>query len=213
MMTQMKKIIYFVAVLFLLKILNGCGYQPIYSSQNINLKIVNQHYEGSADLAQRVYAKINNKLASGYVVEISKICAYKGKINSIDSIQEALLIPLELINLIDARYRDNIDRNTSYEHALEHLYWQAAGKDFKTGKKSYLLKAFEEKYKNEFIAFTKEYNTINLYSKFKSLPQEVKENESLLDLINFFIGCIKYAEIIIFHKARSKAPGNRTPLN
>ena len=58
----MKKIIYFVAVLFLLKILNGCGYQPIYSSQNINLKIVNQYYEGSTDLAQRVYAKINNIL-------------------------------------------------------------------------------------------------------------------------------------------------------
>ena len=58
----MKKIIYFVAVLFLLKILNGCGYQPIYSTQNINLKIVNQYYEGSADLARRVYAKINNIL-------------------------------------------------------------------------------------------------------------------------------------------------------
>ena len=58
----MKKIIYFVAVLFLLKILNGCGYQPIYSSQNINLKIVNQYYEGSTDLAQKVYAKINNIL-------------------------------------------------------------------------------------------------------------------------------------------------------
>ena len=58
----MKKIIYFVAVLFLLKILNGCGYQPIYRSQNINLKIVNQYYEGSADLAQRVYVKINNIL-------------------------------------------------------------------------------------------------------------------------------------------------------
>ena len=58
----MKKIIYFVAILFLFKILNGCGYQPIYSSQNINLKIVNQYYEGSTDLAQRVYAKINNIL-------------------------------------------------------------------------------------------------------------------------------------------------------
>ena len=68
----------------------------------------------------------------------------------------------ELINLIDARFRDNIDRNTSYEHALEHLYWQAAGKNFETGKKSYLLKSFEEKYKDEFIAFTQEYNTINL---------------------------------------------------
>ena len=48
-----------------------------------------------------VYAKINNKLASGYVVEISKKCAYKGKINSIDSIHEALSIPLELIKLIE----------------------------------------------------------------------------------------------------------------
>lgn len=92
----------------------------------------------------------------------------------------------ELINLIDARFRENIDRNTPYEHALEHLYWQAAGKNFKTGKKSYLLKAFEEKYKNEFIAFTKEYNTINLYSKFKSLPQEVQENESLLKAMRHY---------------------------
>lgn len=85
----------------------------------------------------------------------------------------------DLINLIDARFRDSIDRNTPYEHALEHLYWQAAGKDYNTGKKSYLLKAFEERYKNEFIAFTQEYNTINLYAKFKELPTDVK-NEPIL---------------------------------
>lgn len=85
----------------------------------------------------------------------------------------------DLINLIDARFRDNIDRNTSYEHALEHLYWQAAGKDFETGKKSYLLKSFEERYKNEFIAFTQEYNTINLYAKFKELPETVKHDPVL----------------------------------
>ena len=42
----------------------------------------------------------------------------------------------ELINLIDIRFRETIDRNTPFEHALEHLYWQAAGKDYKTGKKS-----------------------------------------------------------------------------
>jgi tryptophan 2,3-dioxygenase len=53
----------------------------------------------------------------------------------------------DLINLIDARFRDTIDRNTSYEHALDHLYWQAAGKDYATGKKSYLLTAFEERYR------------------------------------------------------------------
>ena len=32
----------------------------------------------------------------------------------------------ELINLIDKRFRDSIDRNSSYENAFEHLYWQAA---------------------------------------------------------------------------------------
>ncbi|NND62007.1 MAG: tryptophan 2,3-dioxygenase [Flavobacteriaceae bacterium] len=92
----------------------------------------------------------------------------------------------DLINLIDARFRDTIDRNTTYEHALEHLYWQAAGKNFKSGKKSYLLKAFEEKYKNEFIAFTKEYNTINLYAKFKGLPAEVKDDPMLRDAMRHY---------------------------
>lgn len=85
----------------------------------------------------------------------------------------------DLINLIDARFRATIDRNTPYEHALEHLYWQAAGKDYKTGEKSYLLSAFEEKYKDDFIAFTQEYNTINLYAKFKTLPEEIKQDENL----------------------------------
>jgi hypothetical protein len=30
------------------------------------------------------------------------------------------------------------------------LYWQAAGKDYTTGKKSYLLQEFERKYKDLF---------------------------------------------------------------
>jgi tryptophan 2,3-dioxygenase len=92
----------------------------------------------------------------------------------------------DLINLIDARFRDNIDRNTPYEHALEHLYWQAAGKNFKTGKKSYLLSAFEEKYKIEFVAFTKEYNTINLYAKYKSLPESVRKDPKLLEAMRHY---------------------------
>ena len=92
----------------------------------------------------------------------------------------------DLINLIDARFRETIDQDTPYEHALNHLYWQAAGKDYKTGKKSYLLSAFEEKYKNEFIAFTKEYNTINLYAKFKELPKEVQQDKKLIKAMRHY---------------------------
>ncbi len=91
------------------------------------------------------------------------------------------LASTSIINLIDARFRDSIDRDTSYEHAFEHLYWQAAGKDYKTGKKSIFLEEFEAKYKDELIGFMKFHNTRNLYSKYQELPQAEKEN---LDLIN-----------------------------
>jgi tryptophan 2,3-dioxygenase len=86
----------------------------------------------------------------------------------------------DLINLIDARFRATIDRNTPFEHAFEHLYWQAAGKDHETGDKSYLLLEFERKYKASFIAQMKEYNTINLWQKFKQLPDVDQQNPDLV---------------------------------
>ncbi len=92
----------------------------------------------------------------------------------------------ELINLIDNRFRATIDRNTSFEHAFNHLYWQAAGKDYNTGKKSYLLTVFEERYKDEFIRFAKFYNTNNLWTKFKQLPQEVSEDKELIKAMRHY---------------------------
>lgn len=92
----------------------------------------------------------------------------------------------ELINLIDNRFRKTIDRNTSFNHAFEHLYWQAAGKDYKTGKKTYLLSAFEAKYKNEFITFAKFYNTRNLWTKFKALPEHVKTDKALIKAMRHY---------------------------
>ena len=86
----------------------------------------------------------------------------------------------DLINLIDYRFRATIDRNTPYEHAFEHLYWQAAGKDYKTGQKSYLLTAFEEKYKDEFIRAMQAYNTINIWQKYDKLPTDDKKNPELI---------------------------------
>lgn len=92
----------------------------------------------------------------------------------------------ELINLIDARYRDNIDRDTPFEHAFEHLYWQAAGKDYKTGKKSILLKNFENRYKEEFITFMKVYNTKNLWSRFKELSEQDQNNKALISAMRHY---------------------------
>ena len=110
----------------------------------------------------------------------------------------------DLINLIDARYRATIDRNTPYEHALEHMYWQAAGKDYKTGKKSYLINEFERKYKKEFLDFMEEYNTINLWQKFKQLPEEDQKNQNLIDAMRHYDKTVNITWVIGHFKAAKK---------
>ncbi len=61
------------------------------------------------------------------------------------------------------------------------MYWQAAGKDYDTGKKSKLMTNFEEKYKKKLIDHMIEFNTVNLWTKFKQLPQDYQQN---IDLVN-----------------------------
>ena len=92
----------------------------------------------------------------------------------------------DLINLIDYRFRDTIDRNTPFEHAFEHLYWQAAGKDYQTGEKSYFLQEFEKKYKKEFLSTMEEYNTINLWRKFRELPETDQQNPELITAMRHY---------------------------
>ncbi|MBM6500538.1 tryptophan 2,3-dioxygenase family protein [Flavobacterium macrobrachii] len=92
----------------------------------------------------------------------------------------------DLINLIDYRFRASIDRNTPYSHAFEHLYWQAAGKDYHTGKKSTLLVNFEKKYRQEFLRYMEEYNTINIWQKFKQLPLEDQKDLELVKAMRHY---------------------------
>ena len=92
----------------------------------------------------------------------------------------------DLINLIDHRFRATIDRNTPYEHAFEHLYWQAAGKDYKTGEKSFLILEFERKYKATFLTHMEEFNTINIWQKFKHLPEIDQKNPDLIKAMRHY---------------------------
>lgn len=92
----------------------------------------------------------------------------------------------ELINLIDFRSRKTINRDTPYEYALANLYWQAAGIDHETGKKNRLIINFEKRYAKELIRFMKEYNTINLWAKFKSLPLEDQKDLRLVNAMRHY---------------------------
>jgi tryptophan 2,3-dioxygenase len=114
----------------------------------------------------------------------------------------------ELINLIDFRFRKSIDRDTPYEHALEHLYWQAAGKDHSTGKKNTLLTNFEKKYKQEILLKMEHYNTRNLWTKFKELPLEVKNDQNLINAMRHYDYTVNVTWVMAHYNAAGKYLGN-----
>jgi tryptophan 2,3-dioxygenase len=113
----------------------------------------------------------------------------------------------EIINLIDNRFRATIDRNTPIEHAFEHLYWQAAGKDHATGKKNTLLVNFENKYKADFLLKMDAYNTTNLWVKFKQLPENVKQDAELIKAMRHYDYTVNVSWVMAHYNAAAKYIG------
>lgn len=89
-------------------------------------------------------------------------------------------------HLVDLRFRKDFDQNATAEQAFEHLYWQAAGKDYKTGKKSTLLNLFEKKYKDLFLRAIEGYRQKNLWSLYLSLPEADRANEQLINSMRHY---------------------------
>jgi tryptophan 2,3-dioxygenase len=110
----------------------------------------------------------------------------------------------ELINLIDNRFRSTIDRDTPFSHAFENLYWQAAGKDHKTGKKNALLSNFENKYRKDFIRFMQKYNETNMWTKFKSLPEDQRNDTKLLNAMRHYDHTMNVRWVMAHYHAAGK---------
>jgi tryptophan 2,3-dioxygenase len=110
----------------------------------------------------------------------------------------------ELINLIDYRFRATIDRNTPYEHAYNHLYWQAAGKNHETGEKTTLIQLFEKRYKAEFIRIMEEYNQKNLWARFCQLPEEDRANPQLVQAMRHYDKTVNISWVMAHYRAAEK---------
>ena len=86
----------------------------------------------------------------------------------------------DLNNLLDARYKEKADELIGLQSKIDHLYWQAAGKNYKTGKKSLMLSMFEEKYGKELLATAKKYEHTNLRAVYNSLNETDKKSPKLI---------------------------------
>lgn len=113
----------------------------------------------------------------------------------------------ELINLIDYRFRATIDRNTPYSHAYDHLYWQAAGKDHSTGKKNTLIQLFEKRYMKLFLRKMEDYNTTNLWTRFKQLPDDIRNDEKLIAAMRHYDYTVNVTWVMAHYHAAGKYLG------
>ena len=110
----------------------------------------------------------------------------------------------ELINLIDFRFRKTINRDTPYEHAFDNMYWQVAGVDRQNGGKNMLMRNFEKKYKKELIEYMKEYNTVNLWTKFKELPASFQKDVDLVNAMRHYDHTVNIDWVMHHYDAAAK---------
>lgn len=108
------------------------------------------------------------------------------------------------INLIDKRFVKDLPQNISEKEALEYMYWQAAGKDYKTGEKSYLLKEFENRYCEIFVKAMKDYEKTNLWQKFVKLPLEAKSDKGLIEAMRHFDKTVNVVWVMGHYEAALK---------
>jgi tryptophan 2,3-dioxygenase len=151
----------------------------------------------------------NSFTIMGEGMEVEQYMKFRNTLTPASGFQSAQYRKIEfcstdLINLIDYRFRATIDRNTPYEHAYDHLYWQAAGKNHETGEKSTLIKLFEERYKAEFLRTMEEYNQKNLWARFRLLPEADRKDPALVNAMRHYDHTVNIKWVMAHYHAAGK---------
>ena len=94
---------------------------------------------------------------------------------------EIYATPLE--NLVHVSERAQYSSESSVEELYEHIYWKKGATDISTGEKTLTLKQFEYRYTPRLIRIAKQVKNTTIYHKYLSLPNDVKQNESLVEAL------------------------------
>ncbi len=72
------------------------------------------------------------------------------------------LCSTDMINLVPAKDRKELNDSTNLQMVLEHLYWRSGATELKSGKKTLTLQQFEQKYSKDFLERGETYKKRNL---------------------------------------------------
>lgn len=76
--------------------------------------------------------------------------------------------------------------DADFHTQLDNAYWRRGAIVEDTGEKTLTLRDFEQKYMDEFHEYADQYQPINLWKKFKALPEADQKNESLIKELREF---------------------------
>jgi|TARA_R110000782_G_scaffold186164_2_gene276246 tryptophan 2,3-dioxygenase len=99
------------------------------------------------------------------------------------SFRQAEICATDIKNLVDPRLKNNLTNIHDFPYLFDNIYWQAAGKDHKIGKKSLTLQHFEEKYLAQFIEMAEYYKDKNIWQKYITMPTSEKNNPKLIQAL------------------------------
>ena len=91
----------------------------------------------------------------------------------------------DMWNLVYTRKKEELKGSTDMDLLFDNIYWQAAGTDHKTGKKSLTLQQFEDKYLDSFKLLATRCQKTNLWQQYLRLPEE-EQTEELKALMKEF---------------------------
>ncbi|MDX1363687.1 tryptophan 2,3-dioxygenase family protein [Arenibacter latericius] len=86
-------------------------------------------------------------------------------------------------NLVHYSERDNFSSDDTIEELYEQIYWKKGATDKTTGEKTLTLKQFEYRYTPRLIRIAKQVQNNTIYNKYQQLPQEAKNNKTLIDAL------------------------------
>lgn len=89
----------------------------------------------------------------------------------------------DLLQLVHKDIRDTFSGNEPVEKLFEHIYWKEGATETETGKKTYTLLAFEERYKEELTLFATIQRDKNLWQSYLRLSVEDQQLPEVIQVL------------------------------
>lgn len=128
--------------------------------------------------------------------------------------REIEIITSPLHNLLSHRYKEELADSDDIDELMQHMYWQEAGTNRKTGEKSVLLSVFEKKYLAHLTDMAEVYWSKSVYQKAlrlkesgemtDELAKELREHDQLFN-VGWPKVHLRTAEVYLEHGQEVKA--------